>query len=181
MRSRRAEPRESSESALSTAVRACSAKRHSDAGGRKALRPSIWRSHAAGMTGLRDNRARCADDTARLHFAGVEPPAAGGSADAIHQPQEFLSPYPCALLHSRSTIHAVACWALGVKHLRTRGYHPQTNGKAERSLAPCSPTGPTARSTATAANEQQPLTAGSGTTTISANTQPSATTHPSPG
>jgi len=32
----------------------------------------------------------------------------------------------------RSAIHAIACRALGVKHLRTRPYRPQTNGKAER-------------------------------------------------
>jgi len=32
----------------------------------------------------------------------------------------------------RSTLHAIACRALGVKHLRTRAYRPQTNGKAER-------------------------------------------------
>jgi transposase InsO family protein len=32
----------------------------------------------------------------------------------------------------RSTIHAIACRALGVRHLRTRAYRPQTNGKAER-------------------------------------------------
>jgi transposase len=32
----------------------------------------------------------------------------------------------------RSTIHAIACRALRVKHLRTRPYRPQTNGKAER-------------------------------------------------
>src|SRR5215210_160437 len=32
----------------------------------------------------------------------------------------------------RSTIHAIACRALGLKHLRTRAYRPQTNGKAER-------------------------------------------------
>ncbi len=31
-----------------------------------------------------------------------------------------------------STIHAIACRALGVRHLRTRPYRPQTNGKAER-------------------------------------------------
>ncbi len=32
----------------------------------------------------------------------------------------------------RSAIHAIACRALGVRHLRTRPYRPQTNGKAER-------------------------------------------------
>jgi transposase InsO family protein len=32
----------------------------------------------------------------------------------------------------RSALHAIACRALGIKHLRTRPYRPQTNGKAER-------------------------------------------------
>jgi transposase InsO family protein len=32
----------------------------------------------------------------------------------------------------RSSIHAIACHALGIRHLRTRPYRPQTNGKAER-------------------------------------------------
>jgi transposase InsO family protein len=32
----------------------------------------------------------------------------------------------------RSTVHAIACRAMGVRHLRTRPYRPQTNGKAER-------------------------------------------------
>jgi transposase InsO family protein len=32
----------------------------------------------------------------------------------------------------RSTTHAIACRALGIRHLRTRPYRPQTNGKAER-------------------------------------------------
>jgi transposase InsO family protein len=32
----------------------------------------------------------------------------------------------------RSSVHAIACRTLGVRHLRTRPYRPQTNGKAER-------------------------------------------------
>jgi transposase InsO family protein len=32
----------------------------------------------------------------------------------------------------RSAIHAIACRAMGIRHLRTRPYRPQTNGKAER-------------------------------------------------
>jgi transposase len=32
----------------------------------------------------------------------------------------------------RSTVHAIACRMLGIRHLRTRPRRPQTNGKAER-------------------------------------------------
>ena len=57
--------------------------------------------------------------------------------------------------------------------------HKQT-AKPNASSAPCSTAGPTARSTAQATNEPEPLTAGSGTTTIDGDTQPSAT-NPRPG
>jgi len=32
----------------------------------------------------------------------------------------------------RSTVHAIACRAMKIKHIRTRPYRPRTNGKAER-------------------------------------------------
>jgi transposase InsO family protein len=32
----------------------------------------------------------------------------------------------------RSIVHAIACRTMGIRHLRTRAYRPQTNGKAER-------------------------------------------------
>jgi transposase InsO family protein len=32
----------------------------------------------------------------------------------------------------RSSLHAIACRNLGLRHLRTRPYRPRTNGKAER-------------------------------------------------
>src|SRR6266542_2189565 len=52
---------------------------------------------------------------------------------------------------------------------------PRQTGKPNDSSAHSSLAGPTARSTDQAANAPEPLTAGSGTTTIDADTQPSAT------
>ena len=41
----------------------------------------------------------------------------------------------------RSMLHALACRALGIRHLRTRAYRPQTNGKACVLASGCRPTG----------------------------------------
>ncbi len=81
------------------------------------------------------------DDATRLAYAEVLPDekattAIGFLRRAIAfyerhgmKVQELLtdngSPY-------RSAVHALACKAFGIRHLRTRPYRPQTNGKAER-------------------------------------------------
>ena len=81
------------------------------------------------------------DDATRLAYAEVLPDETGQTAAAflgravafyarhgIHVERLLTdngSPY-------RSAIHALACRQLGIRHLRTRPYRPQTNGKAER-------------------------------------------------
>ena len=81
------------------------------------------------------------DDCTRLAYAEVLPDEKAITAIAFlrracvfyrrHgiQPQQLLTDNGSAY---RSTIHAIACRALGLRHLRTRPYRPQTNGKAER-------------------------------------------------
>ena len=41
----------------------------------------------------------------------------------------------------RSAVHAIACRALGIRHLRTRPRRPQTNGKACVLACGCRPAG----------------------------------------
>jgi transposase InsO family protein/transposase-like protein len=81
------------------------------------------------------------DDATRLAYAEVLPDEKATTAVAflaralafyrrhgIHAERVITdngSPY-------RSTVHAIACRTLGVRHLRTRPHRPQTNGKAER-------------------------------------------------
>jgi transposase len=58
----------------------------------------------------------------------------------------------------RSAIRAIACRALGARHLRTRPRCPQTNGEAERFIRTMLGSWPTARSTPPAENAPRPLT-----------------------
>ena len=81
------------------------------------------------------------DDATRLAYAEVLPDEKAPTALAFlrraiafyerhgMQVQELLTDNGSAY---KSAIHAVACRALGVRHLRTRPRRPQTNGKAER-------------------------------------------------
>jgi transposase len=80
----------------------------------------------------------------------------------------------------RSTIHAIACRRLASATSGLDRDAPRPTAKPSASFARCSAAGHTARSTAQAENAPQPLTAGSGTTTIAAHTKPSGDKHPSP-
>ena len=59
----------------------------------------------------------------------VEATDAWSSVNPVIEAERLLTDNGSAY---RSTMHAIACRALGIRHLRTRPYRPQTNGKAER-------------------------------------------------
>jgi transposase len=83
------------------------------------------------------------------------------------------SPTTAAPTSRRSTPSAAAASA-SATCAHDHAAHRQT-ARQSASSAPSSTAGPTAPSTAQATNAPKPLTAGSGTTTINADTQPSAT------
>jgi transposase InsO family protein len=81
------------------------------------------------------------DDYSRLAYAEVLPDEKAVTAVAfLRRATAFYSRHGITTKRLitdngsayRSTIHAIACRALGIRHLRTRPYRPQTNGKAER-------------------------------------------------
>jgi transposase InsO family protein len=81
------------------------------------------------------------DDHSRLAYAEVLPDEKAPTAIGfLRRAIAFYARYDVrveAILSDNggayiSTIHALACRTLGIKHLRTRPYRPQTNGKAER-------------------------------------------------
>ncbi len=55
--------------------------------------------------------------------------ADGGCCPLVVEVEEVMTDNGSAYI---STIHALACRALGIRHIRTRPYRPRTNGKAER-------------------------------------------------
>ncbi|HTN25904.1 MAG TPA: IS481 family transposase [Solirubrobacteraceae bacterium] len=102
------------------------------------------RTDASGVRRLRagwDAVHVAIDDATRLAYAEVLPDEKAATSIAfLHRAIAFYarhgvnvervltdngSPYI-------SKVHAIACRAHGVRHLRTRPYRPQTNGKAER-------------------------------------------------
>jgi transposase InsO family protein len=83
----------------------------------------------------------CVDDYTRLAYAEVLPDEKATTAIAfLRRAVAFYRRHGIRVeglitdngAPYRSTIHALACKALGIRHLRTRPYRPQTNGKAER-------------------------------------------------
>jgi transposase InsO family protein len=83
----------------------------------------------------------CVDDATRLAYAEVLPDEKATTAIAfLRRAVAFYRRYGISVERLltdngsayRSKLHAIACRALGIRHLRTRRYRPQTNGKAER-------------------------------------------------
>jgi transposase InsO family protein len=81
------------------------------------------------------------DDCTRLAYAEVLPDEKATTAIAfLTRAAAFYQRYGITLERVltdngspyRSAIHAIACRAIGIRHLRTRPRRPQTNGKAER-------------------------------------------------
>jgi transposase InsO family protein len=81
------------------------------------------------------------DDYSRLAYAEVLPDEKATTAAAfLRRAVAFYHRYGIRVERVisdngsayRSTLHAIACRRLRLKHLRTRPYRPQTNGKAER-------------------------------------------------
>ena len=83
----------------------------------------------------------CVDDATRLAYVEVladekGPTAAGFLRRAVAHFRRYGIRVERVLTDNgacyRAIVHALACRALGIKHLRTRPYRPRTNGKAER-------------------------------------------------
>jgi transposase InsO family protein len=81
------------------------------------------------------------DDCTRLAYAEVLPDEKGATAVAfLRRAVAFYKRHGITVERVmtdnggayRSTVHTLACTLLGLRHLRTRAYRPQTNGKAER-------------------------------------------------
>jgi transposase InsO family protein len=96
--------------------------------------------HGRGVTGWEYVHV-CVDDATRLAYVEVLPDEKASSAIGfLRRAVAFYASHGVAIERLmtdngpayRSAAHALACRALGVKHVRTRPYRPQTNGKAER-------------------------------------------------
>jgi transposase len=131
----------------------------------------------------------CVDDATRLAYAEVLPDEKATTAIGfLRRALGFYRRHGVTVERLltdngsayRSKLHAIARRSLGIRHLRTRPYRPQT-ARPSASSARCSASGPTAPSTATQQNAPPRLTAGYRPTTITADTELSAASRPQSG
>lgn len=110
--------------------------------GRPGHRVMGYRAHHLRTTGAGWEFVHVAvDDATRLAYAEVlESEKASSSVGFLRRAVRYFAAYGVDVRQVmtdngaayRSTVHALACRRLGIRHLRTRPYRPQTNGKAER-------------------------------------------------
>ncbi len=110
----------------------------------------IQRGAGHRMTGKRTSQARgagwefvhvCVDDATRLAYVEVLPDEKARTAISfLRRAVAFYAAHGIEVEGVMtdngpayvSIAHAIACRALGIRHIRTRPYRPRTNGKAER-------------------------------------------------
>jgi transposase len=111
------------------------------------------------VTGKRTSQAKgagwefvhvCVDDATRLAYVEVLPDERAKTAIGfLRRAVAFYAGHGIAVERLmtdngnpyRSTAHAIACRALGIRHIRTQPYRPRTNGKACVLASRCRPPG----------------------------------------
>jgi len=119
-------------------------------GAGKRVRGGVWQQPNPRYTDAAGNVRRsvgweyvhiAVDDHSRLAYAEVLPDERAATASGfLVRAVAFYARYGIKVERLltdngacyRGSLHALACRRLGIRHLRTRPYRPQTNGKAER-------------------------------------------------